>query len=72
MSWHSWGFRLCGMVELPTVPAGVGSATSPYSVFMSVKISRPILPPVPPSRARTQTYSANWSAELRAGTGIDR
>ncbi len=36
MSWHSCGLRFCGIVELPTVPGGIGSSTSPYSVFMSV------------------------------------
>ena len=36
MSWHSFGLRFCGMVELPTVPGGTGSSTSPNSVFISV------------------------------------
>jgi hypothetical protein len=26
MSWHSFGLRFCGMVELPTVPGGTGSS----------------------------------------------
>jgi len=36
MSWQSFGLRFCGMVELPTVPGGTGSSTSPNSVFISV------------------------------------
>lgn len=32
MSWHTWGLRFWGIVELPTVPNGTGSSTSPYSV----------------------------------------
>jgi hypothetical protein len=36
MSWQSLGLRFCGMVELPTVPGGTGSSTSPYSVFIKV------------------------------------
>jgi hypothetical protein len=35
MSWQSLGLRFCGMVELPTVPGGTGSSTSPNSVFIS-------------------------------------
>jgi hypothetical protein len=36
MSWHSLGLRFCGIVELPTVPGGTGSSTSPNSVFIKV------------------------------------
>ena len=36
MSWHSLGLRFCGIVELPTVPGGTGSSTSPNSVFIRV------------------------------------
>ncbi len=36
MSWHSCGFCLCGMVELPITPGGAGSATSPNSTVISV------------------------------------
>jgi hypothetical protein len=36
MSWQSLGLRFCGIVELPTVPGGIGSSTSPNSVFIKV------------------------------------
>ena len=36
MSWESLGLRFCGIVLLPTVPAGTGSSTSPNSCFISV------------------------------------
>ncbi len=36
MSWQSFGLRFCGIVELPTVPGGTGSSTSPNSVFIRV------------------------------------
>ena len=36
MSWQSFGLRFCGIVELPTVPGGTGSSTSPNSVFINV------------------------------------
>jgi hypothetical protein len=36
MSWQSVGLRFCGIVELPTVPGGTGSSTSPNSVFINV------------------------------------
>jgi len=26
MSWHNFGLRFCGIVELPTVPGGTGSS----------------------------------------------
>ncbi len=35
-SWQSFGLRFCGIVELPTVPGGTGSSTSPNSVFIRV------------------------------------
>src|SRR5699024_350971 len=55
------GFRLCGIVLLPTFPISKGSANSPNSVFCNCTISFEILSKVLASIDRKDANSAELS-----------